>query len=108
MKEIKKIAEEVLKECCKQIEFLIDNGHQIKELTGGMVNLSKVDNFRDALAMVYIGCDRQGTILEKVELGTLYMFLDKGLFNEMELDKYIFMLQMKNEFEVSQGLKEIY
>ena len=89
-----KIAKEVINECMKQVEFLIKNSKEISKRSGGIVNLKKLDNFRDAITVVYIAGQNKG-ILEYVSLDKIYMFLDKGLYNETMLDMFVYTLNVK-------------
>jgi len=90
------LLQRILKESLKQIEFLILNADKFKELSGGALNFHKVDNYRDAITLVYIAGLNKG-ILEHTSLDQLFMFLDKGVFNEMSLDSQVFVLQLKRE-----------
>ena len=89
-----KTAQSIVEECMKQIEFLIKYSDDIKRESGGLVNLKKLDNFRDSISMVYITKQNKG-ILENVKLDTIFMFLDKGFFNETMLDMFVYTTSVK-------------
>jgi hypothetical protein len=89
-----KTAQLIVEECMKQIEFLIKYSDDIERESEGLVNLKKLDNFRDAICMVYIANQNKG-ILESVKLDTIFMFLDKGFFNETMLDMFVYTTYIK-------------
>lgn len=94
-KDLLKTAESILDEVFYQIEFLMKNSNRIKELTGGMVDCSKICDFRTAVNMVYLTGLDQG-ILERVTIAHFELFLDKGFFNEFMLDQRVYMLSVVN------------
>lgn len=94
-----KTAERILNECFLQIEFLIVNGKKIKEKTNGMVDTSKICDFRTGVYMVYLA-GLNTDILEHVTVSQIEMFLDKGFFNEFICDQKVYILHVKNELAI--------
>ena len=94
MKDLLKTDENILEEIFIQLEFLIKNSKMIEELTNGMVDTSKICDFRTGMYIVYLS-DLNTGILENVSLSQLEMFLDKGLFNEFMCDQKTYILNVK-------------
>jgi hypothetical protein len=95
LNELMDVANRILDETIKQITFLIDNSDKIKKKTGGMVDCSKIDCYRTGVTMVYLAGLNVG-ILENVKLDQIFLFLDKGFFNEIELDSQIYLKSVLN------------
>lgn len=91
-----KVVEQILKESMTQIEFLINNSKKINKLSGGAVNLNKLNDFRSAITIVYVAGQNKG-ILEKTPLDVIYQLLDKGVINETMLDSQIYIMNLKKE-----------
>ena len=88
--DLMKTAQKIVQQCMKEVEFLIKNADRINKLSDGVINLKKLDNFRDAITIVYMINQNNG-ILEHVKLDNIYTFLDKGFFNENQLDMFVYM-----------------
>ena len=83
--EMLKLAQRIVDKSLQQIKLLIDNSDKIKELTEGMVQLDNLSDFRSAITIVYMSGLNTG-ILEHTSLDKIFLFLDKGFFNESILD----------------------
>lgn len=93
--DLQKTAERILDKSFEQIEFLIKNSSEIRNLTDGSVDTSKIDGFRPAMYLVYMA-GLNTDVLENVSLSQIEMFLDKGLFNEFMCDQKVFILNVKH------------
>ena len=93
-----KTAENILDESFKQIEFLIKHSKELNNLTNGMIDTSKLNDFRSSIALVYMANQNKG-ILKNLSIDQIFMFLDKGFFNENLLDQKIYLLQLSYEIQ---------
>jgi len=83
--EMLKLAERIVKQSLNQIKVLIENKDDIHKFSDGCIDLSNLNDFRSAITLVYM-CGLNNEILEHTTLDHIFLFLDKGFFNEEILD----------------------